>query len=70
MGTPSVPAPVAPAAVPPPPTAVDPAVLAARQNEQDAAAMAQGRGSTILGNPQGDLSPDTSQKKTLLGGVS
>lgn len=44
---PSMPAPAAPVAAPPPPTMVDPAVIAARQNLINQQAMA-GRGSTVV----------------------
>lgn len=47
MGGPKLPAPTTPAVAPPPPTAVDPAVISARQNlinQQQAA----GRGSTVV----------------------
>lgn len=61
------PAPVAPvAALPPPPTAVDPAVLMARSNIQAAAAAAQGRGATI-GAGATDSSTDNKGAKVLLG---
>ena len=44
---PSMPAPAAPVTTPPPPTMVDPAVIAARQNLINQQALA-GRGSTVV----------------------
>lgn len=70
MSPPSMPAPASPTTPPPPPTAVDPSVLAARSNMQANAAMAQGRGSTILTGSQGDASLNSNTNKaskTLLG---
>lgn len=53
---------------PPPPTPADPAVQQAARDAQTAAAMAAGRGSTILTGGQGDTSKATVAKKVLLGG--
>ena len=47
MGAPKLPAPQAAVTTPPPPTAVDPAVIAARQNLINQQTIA-GRGSTVV----------------------
>lgn len=61
-----LPAPIAATPLPPPPaTAVDPAVLAARQNARLRAEQSQGRQSTILTSPVADT--DVGGKKSLLG---
>lgn len=60
-------APVLPPAPPPAPTLADPAVATARANEKSAADLMQGRASTILSSPQGDLNPANTAKKTALG---
>tara|TARA_R110002012_G_scaffold170266_2_gene334606 strand:- start:1099 stop:1326 length:228 start_codon:yes stop_codon:yes gene_type:complete len=62
---PPPPAPVAPPAAPP--TQASAPVKAARKAEKVAAANLQGRKSTILTGPRGDLSAANINKKTLLG---
>ena len=65
-GAPSMPAPELPPVPAPVPTQIDPAVLAARQNARNRAAMG-GRGGTVATSPGGDLSDVTSTRKALLG---
>lgn len=60
-------APAAPITTPPPPTLADPAITAARAANQNTAALAEGRGATIMSSPQGDLTPASTTKKTALG---
>jgi pyruvate/2-oxoglutarate dehydrogenase complex dihydrolipoamide acyltransferase (E2) component len=70
FGRKPAPPPPPPAPVPPPsapPTQASGAVKAARKAEKKAAANLQGRKSTILTGPRGDLSVADVQKKTLLG---
>lgn len=68
-----MPAPAAPVIAPPPPTPFDPSVTAARASNRAAAAMAAGRGSTILTSAQGltdattNVNDPTKSKKSLLG---
>lgn len=52
----------------PPPTAKDPDVEAARQEELRRRRKRRGFGSTILTSPLGDSSPANIQRRTLLGG--
>ena len=67
-GPPSIPAPPAPPPPPPPPPKPqDPAVTSARARNRQQAALAQGRGATILTSGLGLTTPATSAKKTLLG---
>ena len=63
----SPPVPPLPPEPAPPPTALDPAVMKARQNSRQAAALAGGREKTILTSGQGLTTPATTVKKTLLG---
>ena len=68
---PAVAAPPPPPAVPTPPKQAprpaDPATKAARVQEKRKLSMQQGRKSTILTGPRGDLSSADTKQKTLLG---
>jgi hypothetical protein len=66
---PSIPPPPPPPPPPPaPPTPIDPAVTAARTKDRQVAALAQGRGSTVLTSGLGlTTEPSASAKKKLLG---
>jgi hypothetical protein len=68
-GAPATPAPPPlPPAAPPPPTTVDPKVRAAHDATRQQAALAEGRGSTILTSPLGLTKKASTAQKTLLGG--
>lgn len=64
MGAPKMPAPQAAVTAPPPPTAVDPAVISARQNLINQQALA-GRSSTVV--PQTGPSGQTLGQSVALG---
>ena len=63
--TPALPSP--PPAPAPVPQAQDPAVVRARTQSKQQAALAAGRGSTVLTSGLGLTTPATTAKKTLLG---
>lgn len=65
-GSPSMPQPAAvPDALPPPPTAIDPAVLMAKQNARLNAATRRGR--TVATSPQGLIGPANDELKLTTG---
>lgn len=64
---PMPPVPEPPAPLPPPPQAQDPAIVRARTRSRQQAALAEGRGSTVLTSGLGLTTPASSTKKTLLG---
>jgi len=67
-GSPRIPAPPPPPPPPPPPTPQDPNVAAARIRDRQVAALASGRGSTVLTSGIGlTTEAESRAKKTLLG---